>query len=173
MNTFQTRTGHTIYVRPILASDTPFLVDIFTHMSPESRYQRFQTTGESVPSERILLEAERIAQADPSQQQGLIALVIGDNGQYTAVGAGRFVRLEDPLRAEFAMSIRDDYQRMGIGQTLLHLIVAQAQAQGIKRLVSFVQHTNTAAFALLRHVAVPFERRVEDDITVIELLLNA
>ena len=171
MNSFQTRTGRTIYVRPIQPADTEFLIDIFDHMSSNSRYRRFNTPADHISEARVKEEAERIATADPNIQHGLMALVRNDDDSYTAVGAGRYMRLEDPTTAEFAMSVRDDYQQQGIGQTLLQLLVAQAQASNVHYFVSYVQNSNDAAFALLRHVHVPYTRHVEDDATVVKLQL--
>lgn len=175
MNTFQTHTGHTIYVRPIQPEDTDLLIDLFHNMSSDSRYQRFNTPADNISSERIHDEAERIAKLSPDQQHGLFALIKKESLEddvYTAVGAGRYVRLSDPTTAEFAMSVRDDYQQQGIGQTLLHLLIAQAQASGLQALISHVRNSNKAAFALLQHVTVPFTRQPDGDATTITLHLT-
>ena len=175
MNSFQTRTGRTIYVRAIQPDDTDFLIDIFDHMSSNSRYHRFNTPADTISMARVREEAERIAQADPNIQYGLLALVQNDeDDEYTAVGAGRYMRLvDDPTTAEFATSVRDDYQRIGIGQNLLQLLIAQAQASGVHRFVSYVQNSNDAAFALLRYARVPHTRHIEDETMVVYLELMA
>lgn len=173
MNTFQTRTGQTIHVRSIQPDDVDFLIDIFDHMSSNSRYHRFNTPADNISRERVQEEARRIAQADPQVQYGLLALVRNDDDSYTAVGAGRYMRLpDDPTTAEFATSVRDDYQRRGIGQKLLQLLIAQAQANNVHRFVSYVQNSNDAAFALLRYARVPHTRHIEDETMVIYLELK-
>lgn len=173
MNTFQTRTGQTIYVRSIQPEDIDFLIDIFDHMSSDSRYHRFNTPADNIPRERVQEEARRIAEADPHVQYGLLALVRNDDDSYTAVGASRYMRVPDnPTTAEFATSVRDDYQRIGIGQKLLQLLIAQGQANNVHRFISYVQNNNDAAFALLRHAHVPHNRHIEDETMVIYLELK-
>ena len=62
---FRSRAGHTVRVRPLQFDDAPLLVDIFEHMTAQSRYRRFRQTTDHVSPSRIRQEAANIAQADP------------------------------------------------------------------------------------------------------------
>ncbi|NJN55438.1 MAG: hypothetical protein HC804_12190 [Anaerolineae bacterium] len=70
---FETINGAQLTARPLTTSDAPYLVDIFEHMSPESRYRRFQQTLDNPNPKQIWEEAQKIAQLDDEQQGGFIA----------------------------------------------------------------------------------------------------
>jgi hypothetical protein len=68
--TITAKDGTAVRVRLIGPDDVENLIAIFDHMGPESRYQRFHRNLEHPPEAQVLTEAERIAQAQPEQQEG-------------------------------------------------------------------------------------------------------
>lgn len=153
-NRFIAKNGQQIWTRPLRADDTPVLVDIFEHMSSESRYHRFQQTVDHVPEQRIWREAEQIATADPQRNHGLLAFHTDKTGKEIPVGAVRWVALSDD-EAEVAISIRDDFQGLGIGSKLMQLLAEEALEHGFERLSANIDNDNPAILHLFARL--PYE----------------
>jgi acetyltransferase len=161
IDSFKAKTGVVVRVRPLLPEDAPHLVDIFENMSADSRYRRFHQPLNNVSPERVWAEAENIAHA--SSQIGFIAFV-----DDTPVGVVRCVCLGDG-KAETAVSVRDDMQNQGIGTHLLGILVKEAQAYGVIKLLATMQSTNRAIIHILNHMPYPFTRKAIGPETELEL----
>lgn len=171
IHTFFTKTGVQVYVRPIQPDDTPFLVDIFQHMGSESRYRRFLQAVDHVSEERIWQEAERIAHTDPQHSGSLLAFVDLPDAPQTPIAAARYVEME-PETAEIALSVRDDWQSMGIGTQLLKELVEIARRAGFVCLVGMIQNDNEAIKQVLRRLPYRVQFEAEGTISNIEVLLQ-
>ena len=147
--TFRSRADHLVQVRPMRFDDAPLLVDIFEHMTAQSRYRRFHQTLEHVNPDRIRQEAINIAQAETSSNWGLIAFADLPDRQNVPIGAVRFVRTA-PYEAEVAISIRDDFQNVGIGTQLMHMLAEAAHKMGLQRLVADIQNDNPAIWYVFK-----------------------
>ena len=170
MDMFEAKNGERVWVRPLAPTDTPHIIDIFNHMGPDSRFFRFHRTIGTLSNTHIRREAERVTQADPASNFGLIAF---DEATNTAVGAARCVGT-DGQDYEVAISLVDDWQGLGIGSWLFGLLLEVARTRGIEMLIGFVQHENKAAWGMLGHLGYPIRRlNVIDGVTPIEILLNA
>ncbi len=141
--TFYSQASHLVRARPLHQEDAPLLVDIFQHMTPESRYRRFHQTLDYVNPVRVLQEASSITQADPQRNWGLIAFTDLPDQKDVPIGAARFVRTK-PNEAEVAISIRDDFQNLGIGSQLMRHLAAAAVEMGLQRLIADIQNDNAA-----------------------------
>lgn len=146
---FHSRARHLIRVRTLRFDDAPLLVDIFDHMTPDSRYRRFHQTLDHVSATRVRQESINIAQADPNLNWGLIAFANLPKQQNVPIGAVRLVRTK-PNEAEVAISIRDDFQNMGIGSKLMHMLAEAAQKMGLQRLTADIQNDNPAIWHVFK-----------------------
>ncbi|MCA9950639.1 MAG: GNAT family N-acetyltransferase [Anaerolineales bacterium] len=140
---FLAKNGQLIWIRPLRANDTPVLVDIFEHMSSESRYHRFQQTVDHVPEQRIWREAEQIATADPQRNYGLLATYLDETDKEIPIGAVRWVAISEN-EAEVAISIRDDFQGLSIGTKMMQLLAEEAREHGFERLSANIDNDNPA-----------------------------
>lgn len=156
--TFETKSGKRIVARPLTRYDAPYLVDIFEHMSPESRYRRFQQTLENPNTRQVWEEAEKIAQMADERQGGFIAFWKRPLWPDIPVGAARYVLL-DAETAEIAMSVRDDMHGQGVGTWLLRLAVAEARMEGIRKLVGNALNDNNAIWRVLDKMGYPYTRK--------------
>lgn len=168
---FRTKSGKRVEARPLTRYDAPYLVDIFEHMSPESRYRRFQQTLDNPNPKQIWEEAEKIANMEDDQQGGFIAFWPRPFLPSMPIGAARYVRLDDTT-AEIAMSVRDDMQGQGIGTWLLRLTVEQARQEGIHKLVGTVLNENDTIWRLLEKLGYPYSRVPDGLISEIEIDLT-
>lgn len=166
IDSFETKNGVVVWVRPLLPQDASYLVNIFEHMSADSRYSRFQQTLNHISPERVRIEAENIAHT-PSQI-GFIAFADLPDQLNTPVGAARCVCVGDG-RAETAVSVRDDMQNQGIGAHLLGLLVEEARAQGVKKLLASIQSSNKAIIHILNRLPYAYTRKSIGPDTELEL----
>ena len=65
-------------------------------------------------------------------------------GKDRIVALANYVRLRDPLSAEVAFAVADDYQGRGIGTRLLEQLAARAAGEGIERFVAEIMADNAA-----------------------------
>lgn len=157
---FKAKDNVPVWVRLLRPKDAHYLVDLFEHMGPESRYRRFHQVADNVPAAQVWEEAERIATARPDEQLGLIAFsTLPDEGEVT-VGVARIVWLSDET-AEVAMSVRDDRQGQGIGKRLLAMVLELAQISGAETVVGTVQNDNDPMWHLLAKLLYPVRRTID------------
>jgi RimJ/RimL family protein N-acetyltransferase len=76
------------------------------------------------------------------------------------VGVARYVRdPHDPLAAELALTIADDWQGRGLGTELLARMSDRAREEGLHRLTALVAAENGAMMGLLRGAHARVTRR--------------
>lgn len=115
-------------------------------VSPESRYYRFGY-GVSQLSEKQL---DYLSDLDNKDRLAWCAFVHGETAP-TGVGLARYVRLKDePGVAEFAVTVVDEYQHLGLGSQLLARLIESAKEADLKTLRGYVRAGNKAMLALAR-----------------------
>lgn len=155
--TVATRKGRKVRIRHIRPTDAGLLVDLFHRLSPETRRFRFFTALPDLPEDILWREARRYADFDERKQAAFIALA-RDNGKEHAIGVVRFVLdKSDPDTAEFAIVLRDDYQREGLGTIMLDLLIQLALVRGIKRLRGISLADNEGVHRLIQKCGFPVE----------------
>lgn len=154
---FKTTDGRTVTVRRMLPADVNHLVTLYRHLSPETLYARFQEPAANLPPWRVLNEARALAENGYRQGQGVLAFVdIAGQGP-TPVAAARYIRLS-PDAAETSITVRDDFQRQGIGRHLLAILAEEARKEGITKLIANVSATNRGVLKLLSRAPYPAKR---------------
>ncbi len=157
---FLAKDGVPVWVRLLRRKDTHYLVDLFEHMGPVSRYRRFHQVADNVPASQVWAEAERIATAVPDEQLGLIAFSTLPGEGEVVVGVARIVWLSDET-AEVAMSVRDDRQGQGIGKRLLKMVLELARISGAEAVEGTVQNDNDPMWHLLDQLPYLVQRTID------------
>ena len=148
--------GTPICFRPISAEDTPHIIDIFDHLSSESRYQRFQQVVDNFSSTQVQTYARQTVIDSVEAGYGLLAF-IGSEPDPVPVAGIRYV-VEDGVSGEFAITIRDDMHRRGIGSMLLDRLIVEARARGLRYLTGSALAENIAIWKLLTRTGLPLDR---------------
>src|SRR5690349_21956672 len=139
------RSGHTVWVRPVLRSDSSGLQVAVSTMSELSRYQRF-LTGTVALSDRV---AAYFSEVDHRDHEALVALRDPEDDEI--VGVARYVRHPDePTEADLAMTVVDEWHERGLATALLARLAERAREEGVQRFLVDVIADNTAVLALLR-----------------------
>ncbi len=130
------RDGSIVVVRPIRAADREAVRAGFARLSERSRYQRFMTgVSELTESQLTYLTA-----VDHHDHEALIAYE--EKGGDEGIGVARYVRLEDGVSADAAVTVVDDWQGRGLGTALCTLLAERARQEGVRRFVSLLLATN-------------------------------
>lgn len=132
--------GRAIMLRSAVPGDATSITRLYLGLSSLSYERRFQTVrpAPDVVARLARLDAGRclvaFLQADPEH-------LIGE-ARYVPTGAET---------AEFALTVLDSYQGLGLGPLLLDGLAEQARYDGLDRLRAVVLLSNTPMLRLLRH----------------------
>jgi RimJ/RimL family protein N-acetyltransferase len=136
------RDGRQVSIRPITADDAGRLVDLYYRLSDATRRLRFHSMRQNVPLDMIEQEAKQLSDLDSANQAALVATV-EEEGEEQIVAAARLARSkEDPVEAESAIVVRDDYQNQGLGTHMLKLLAEVARSMNIERLTAWIMAEN-------------------------------
>lgn len=140
-------------MRPIRESDAEGLRAAFYRLSDESRYQRFMAPVKELTPEML----ERATRLDPSREVALVITHGADAGEIIAGGA-RFAGDPDHDCCEFAVTLVDDWQGLGLGRRLMRKLLRVAEAMGYRAMYGYVLAGNAPMLALMRRLGF----RIED-----------
>ncbi len=137
------RDGSRIRIRQGHRSDRDLLLRGFERLSPESRYRRFLAPMPELSEATV----RYLTEIDHHDHEAMIAL---DEATGEGIGVARYVRDPDrPDTAELAVTVIDDWQRLGIGGLLLEVLGARAREEGIKTFTAMMLATNRKMMTLL------------------------
>ncbi|MPZ52672.1 MAG: hypothetical protein GEU79_08050 [Acidimicrobiia bacterium] len=141
--------GMEMGIRPIVATDADLVSQTFSEMSDQSRYQRFFSPVDELSSHDL----KYLTEMDGSTRFAWGARI---NGR--SVGVARFVRFSDePLVADVAIGIVDDFHHHGIGNALVRCLGPVADLVGIEKFSFDVLPSNTPMLNLLRSIQVTMD----------------
>ncbi|HJU30060.1 MAG TPA: GNAT family protein [Hyphomicrobiaceae bacterium] len=134
-----------VVIRPVLPQDADLTRAFFRELPAPARYNRFMTPMRDVPAELT----RQFTQIDYANHLALVAEVFAE-GRETVIAEARYVRLEDPEIAEFAVSVAEPWQGRKLASLLLGKLARRAAAVGIRRIVGETLADNTRMLALAR-----------------------
>ena len=135
------RNGEIFRIRPLLPCDRHRLREGFERASRQTRLQRFFR-------HRSRLSEQELTALTAIDQVSHVALCAGrvDDRHATGAAVARFIRDEgDPTRAEFAITVLDEFQGQGLGTAIMHRLVEEARERGVTRLWGHVLNENHGA----------------------------
>ncbi len=139
------RSGEPVLIREIGPADRPLLRDGFEKLSSQSRFFRFL----SAHGELSEAELDRFTEQNTDDHFAIGAAAIGTDADLPLATA-RFVRLDPKsTEAEFAITIIDSHQRLGLGTLMLRTLALSAQARNIAALVALIHRENAGMRVLL------------------------
>ena len=144
--------GTDIALRPFRPGDGSLLVEGFARLSPRSRYRRFLSPVPVLTDTMLGF----LTSVDGVNHRAWGALVDEPAGP---IGAGvvRWVRSKaDPVVADMAVTVIDDYQGRGLGGFLLDVAVLDALAHGVERFEGVVLGENISSRRMLARAGATF-----------------
>jgi GNAT superfamily N-acetyltransferase len=159
-----------VAIRPLSPTDRHRLAAAFSRLSEDTRWRRFHGLASQL-GER---ELDRLTRVDHHEHEALAAIA-PDSGHI--VGVARYIALpHDPHAAEIAIAVDDAWQRRGIGRRLIRALVGRARAEGVTRLLAYVDGDNRLVLAWIARAggvpvaddgdailySIPLDRRAEE-----------
>jgi GNAT superfamily N-acetyltransferase len=161
--------GRTIRFGRLSPASRPLIEQAMLRLSPTTSRRRFFTVRYRL-SER---ELDALTGPETPERLALGASAHFPDGRVEGVAVARYVRVPgDPLAAEIAVTVVDDYQRLGIGRRLLALLGREARRRGVQRLTGLVLPDNVPMLALLDRHARGLVRRMSAGLVAVEIPLS-
>jgi acetyltransferase len=148
--------GGRVVIRPVLPQDEDVTTAFFGSLPATARYDRFMSPMRNLPPELI----KRFTNIDYSDHLALVAEVFED-GREIVVAEARYARGKDPLTAEFAVSVANQWQGQGLASLLLAKLLCRAATAGIERVVGETLATNAKMLHLARKAGFTIARSPE------------
>ncbi|MBN2515254.1 MAG: GNAT family N-acetyltransferase [Deltaproteobacteria bacterium] len=133
------KNGSEVFLRPILNTDGPLLVELFNMLSPQSVYFRFLSSLKAL-SEALLYQFTNI---NYDSAFALVA-VVKEDGKNVIIAVGRYAFDPQDNVTDLAVAVRDDWQHLGLGKSLLQKIITIGKEHGISRFVCTIHPQNDA-----------------------------
>lgn len=125
-----------VQIRPLRRDDRPALAAAFSHLSQETRRRRFGGLAGHLRDRDL----DRLTAIDHHDHQALVAIA-PDTG--AIIGVARYIVVPgEPRAAEVAVAVDDDWQGRGIGRRLMRELGESARAEGVTRLIAYVEADN-------------------------------
>src|SRR5258706_11965365 len=163
---FQLADGRKLFFRHVSPDDEPLIASAISTASRQTLLHRFFSPIRKVPPEML----RRMLALDRSHEVCIVGLVEGSEPKL--VCGARYVRIEEAEAAEIALPVHDDFQRLGLGEFLLRLLMRMGREDGIRIFEAYVMNSNVRMLKLFEKVAPGHSRRhYEGDVSrvVIEL----
>lgn len=138
------RNGQKIRVRPMRPEDEPAILEFLQHVSADDLRLRFFGPMKVFTHAFIA----RLTQLDYARAMAFVAF--DDTGELVGV-----VRIHSDSRyesGEYAILLRSDRKGLGLGWTLMQLLIDYARAEGLKHISGQVLRENTAMLQMCREL---------------------
>lgn len=156
-----TRDGRRAIVRAVRAADAPLVQQFVRELSLRSRrYRFFGPVAELSPA-----QLERMTRFDEPAGLGLV--VVAGEDPTRIVGIAQHAVCDPPF-AELAVVVADGWQRQGLGERLVLLLLAHAAKTGIAAVQGLVMAANRPMLALASKLGFAFEADADPALVRIE-----
>ncbi len=162
--------GNPVTIRPIRPEDEPLMVKFHETLSDRSVYLRYfcsLSLSRRVEHERLL----RICFGDYDREMALVAeRAAPGTGERQIMAVGRLNKLHAGNEAEVAVLVSDQYQRLGLGNELLHRVIQVARDEKLSRVSAEMMPDNIAMQIITKRIG--FRVRTMQDPTSIRAVLD-
>jgi acetyltransferase len=163
--TIAARDGRRAFVRPVRTGDAPLVQQFVRELSLASRRSRFF----GPVSELSPAQLDRMTRFDGSTELGLVALA-GEEAP-RVVGIAQHAAC-DPQVAEIAVVVADGWQRQGLGERLVRLLLAHAATAGVAAVRGVVMAANRPMLALASKLGFALADDADPDLVQVEKALG-
>ncbi len=141
------RDGRQVLIRAVRPDDADEIRQAFDRMSTESRYMRFMQHKRELDPDRLQHGVHPAA----GREFVLVATVPAADG-IDIVGAVRYVAAPARGTCEFAVTVADDWQRVGLAATLMRSLMRRAARDRYRTIEGLVLRDNAAMLELARRL---------------------
>jgi acetyltransferase len=163
------RDGRHVRIRAIRPDDRDEVVQAFNRLSSASRYTRFMAPLRTLPAQVL----ERTLHLQDAHELGLVAEIDAPDGIDIVAGA-RYYVLPGGARCEFAVTVADSWQGVGLASRLMRALIQGAGARGLTHMEGFVLAENTRMLGLARRLGFTVQTDPNDaTVMIVRLALTA
>jgi acetyltransferase len=160
--------GESYLIRPIQADDRDRIIELFNHLSPESRYLRFAHAISKLPDDFL----DDILHLDYKTEMALVAVIHSQNNDEEIIGIARYVTPPNQSICEFSLSVSDSYTAHGIGTHLMLDLIAHAKENRLQEMLGYVLSKNLKMLHLVSDLGFQITNLDDDpDFKTVSLLL--
>ncbi len=156
--------GTVINIRPIHPTDMPRMKELFYALSQQTVYYRFMRPMKRIPQKEI----QDFVYIDHRSDVAIVATLPEAYGE-EIIAVGRYYLDPRTNRAEVAFTVRDEWQRRGIGTFLLKYLITLARRNGISGFTAEVLAENKAMQAVLRRSDLKTRIKLEEGVYSFEM----
>lgn len=129
--------GQTIGLRFATPADRGAILRGFEKLSPQSRYFRFFSRMNELPTSVV----DRLADVDTVDRVAVVAYLFNDPTEL--IGVARYARLpETPTEADVALTVLDAHQELGVARAMYGACASIAIANGVETFTADVLSEN-------------------------------
>lgn len=163
---FALKNGREILIRPILETDAVLIVDLFQKLSEHSRYRRFLRRLDVLPEKMVY----QFTHMDYNRECAL-AGISEEDGKEAIIAVARYAYPLEESLPELAIVVRDDWQHLGLGKTLLKEVVEIGKSQGICRFGGMIDSQNRIIRLLLEELGFKVNYTLKSGVFQVEILV--
>jgi len=137
-----------ITVRQMQPDDAAMHREFIAGLDPGDLRFRFGSRIDEVPPTKL----GSVTKVDEEREMTFVAIAKAEGEDPEIVGEIRVQDDTDAPRSEFAIAVRSDRQRRGLGRRLLESAIAFCRARGVRLLYGLVDPSNAAMIGLARRL---------------------
>jgi len=160
------KNGKSVILRSILPSDGVLIIDLFNNISPRSLYQRFLRNLDALPEDLL----HHFTHINYEKDFALVSM-IKEECKESIIAVGRYMYDPHENITDLALAVRDDWQNLGLGKSLLTRIIAIAREHGISRFGSMMDTRNTIMEKILRGLGLEVRYSLRSGFYQVEIIL--
>jgi GNAT superfamily N-acetyltransferase len=145
--------GEVVTIRPIRLTDAAMEAAFIRRLSPQTKRYRFL----GGVNELSASEVTRLCDVDGRHSMAFVA-TIREDGRETEIGVSRYAPNSSSDVREIAVTVADDWQRKGLGTTLMKQLIQSARSNGVKHLYSIDLADNAGMRALAEDLGMSASR---------------
>lgn len=129
----QIKDGADVLIRQITPEDVELEREFVKGLSTESKRQRFFDGKKELSTEALI----RLTKVDGINNMAIIALAGAKE-----IAVARYARMKDRKDCEFAIVVADKFQRKGLGEKIMEMLIQHAKERDYAAMIGSVNATN-------------------------------
>jgi acetyltransferase len=159
------KSGLKLLLRPVRPEDEHMHLDFINQLTPEDLRMRFFGYVHDFPHSQMA----RMTQIDYDREMAFVAITYEENPR--TIGVVRTFFDPDNISAEFAIVVRSDLKKMGLGTLLMEKMLRYCKLRGVKEIMAYTLCENASMQALGKKFGFKIQN-LEEDPETIEIKLN-
>jgi acetyltransferase len=159
--------GQQLVIRPIRPEDGAAHLAFFNALDPEDVRMRMFAAMRRLPPSQLA----RFTQIDYDREMAFIATRTAPNGEPETLAVARVVADPDNVTGEFALTVRSDLKRQGLGRLLMMVLLEYCRRHGTAEIVGIALPENVAMTVLARRLGFEITPEPADGVVKMRLRL--